>query len=89
MSSPIKITLTTGYAVDTEDADWKNHLTMALIGEMFLEGPPKEADWSTRMRLLVAELDRLHQVYGLNFYAWIMHVVPELKRLVAEAESDG
>lgn len=81
------IMLMTGYTIDLNDKDWVPHLTNALIGEVFtaVSESGSKLGWDDRMRLVVGELARVCDAYGLSPMAWFPHVMIELQRMIETA----
>jgi len=79
---PLVIVLSTGYAVDVTGG-WEEHLANALIGEIFVT--TAEGDWNSRMRAVMAEVDRVCAYYGLSYYAWTIFIVRKIEEYVGEA----
>ena len=70
------IVLSNGYEVDTAAADWPDHLSNALIGSIFVEGVDRaDGDWDDRMAVLMLEVGRLCDAYGLSPFAWFCKII--------------
>jgi len=88
------IELATGYTVDTDKNDWPEHLTNALIGEIFIgaagDGGPQGADgWDALLLALVWEIIRVCLIYGLHVSAWMPKVIIQLDEYLKEAGVKG
>lgn len=81
------VVLASGYTVERQECGWQQHLIQALIGEAFISWPPKDTGWNGRLKVLIAEIDRVCQTYELSFYAWAVATIGELGQYVEAAKA--